>query len=334
MVKIIKPLKRIKWGVAGCGRYSEMTFIPNARLARRNTINAVFSNNTARAKAVAEKYGISSYFSNYDDFLASDINAVYVGSANAHHYKEVIKAAEAGKHILCDKPMAVTSQQAKDMIDACEKNGVQLAVNYVYRFHPLIIKAKELIESQMLGKLVSITLSFNIDFPPGSNFRFKKELSGGGALRDLGTHTIDMLRFFGGEFDILEGVVDNIIYKSEVDDFASGLIKYHNSGYGYFDVSFNSKKAFNGIEIICHKGAINIQNIFGVRPHVPSKFTILIEGEAKKTFRKRSNMALQLLRSVQKSFLGNETPAVTGYDGLINLKLMEELEEKCRKREN
>src|SRR5690606_3268170 len=117
-------------------------------------------------------------------------------SANAHHYEQVIKAAKAGKHILCEKPLSITSSAAEEMVKACEENNVQLAVNYVYRFNPLVLKAKELIDKEYIGKLVSINLSFNINFYPDDNFRYEKALSGGGALRDLGTHMIDLLRFF------------------------------------------------------------------------------------------------------------------------------------------
>ncbi len=174
-----------------------------------------------------------------------------------------------------------------------------------------------------------LNLSFNIDLPPGDNFRHNKELSGGGALRDLGTHLIDILRFLGGEFEIVSGAVDSIIYKSGVDDFASALVKFKNSGYGFFSCSYNSKKAFNRIEILGHKGAISIDSFIGVK-HAPSKLTIMLEDEAKRSFRKRGNKLYYLLKSVQKSFLMNEEPLVTGYDGYINLKLMEELENKCQ----
>ncbi len=231
---------------------------------------------------------------------------------------------------MCEKPLAMTSGQAGEMIKACEKNNVHLAVNYVHRFHPLVTKAKEILDSQMLGKLTSISMNFNIDIPPTNNFRFNPELSGGGALRDLGTHMIDLMRFFGGEIDKIDGVLDNIIYKSDVEDFASAIIKFKNSGYGNFSVSFSNKKGFNRIEILGHKGALSIEN-FIAKKNVSSKLTILIDGEAKKAFRKRGNKLVYLLRSVQNSFLKNEQPLVTGRDGYINLKLMEELESKCQK---
>lgn len=140
---------------------------------------------------------------------------------------------------------------------------------------------------------------------------------------------IDLLRFFGGEISSINGVYDNIIYKSEVDDFGMGIVKFVESGYGSFNISYNNIKGFNRIEILGHKGALGIENLIGVK-HTPSKLIILLEGEAKKSFRKRGNKLFYLLKSVQNSFLNNQKPLVTGQDGLINLKLMEELESKCR----
>lgn len=322
--------KKLNWGIAGCGRFSEHTFLPALDFLRKSSLVSVFSNSAKRSKEISDKFGATAHFTNYDEFLKSDINTVYIGSVNSDHFYQVKKAAEAGKNILCEKPLTNNSEQAEELIDVCEKNNVLLAVNYVHRFHPLVIKAKEILDSQMLGKLTSIHMNFNIDIPPSNNFRFNKSLSGGGALRDLGTHMIDLMRFFGGEIISIEGVMDNIIYKSEVEDFASAILKFNTSGYGHFCASFNNKKGFNRIEILGHNGALSIDNLIG-KKNVSAKLNILLEGEGRKAFRKRGNKLLYLLRSVQNSFLKGEQPQVTGYDGLINLKLMEELERKCRK---
>ena len=322
-------VKKVKWGAAGCGRFTEFSFIPALEFLRKSTINSVYSGSPSRAKQVADKYGIPGHFNDYDEFLKSDINAVYIGSINSNHYEQVIKAASAGKNILCEKPLAMTSAQAEEMVKVCEKNNVHLAVNYLHRFHPLVVKAKEILDSQMLGKLTSINLNFNIDIPPTNNFRFDPKLSGGGALRDLGTHMIDLMRFFGGEIERINGAIDNVVYKSDVEDFAAAILKFKDSGYGTFCVSFSNKKGFNRIEILGHKGGVSIDNLIG-KKNVSSKLTILIDGEAKKAFRKRGNKVVYLLRSIQNSFLKNEKPKVTGFDGYINMKLMEELESKCR----
>ena len=333
MVEKLYKDKKIKWGIAGCGRFAENSFLPAVRLMRRSSVTALYSRDLNRAKSLADKFGAQNTFNSYEEFLKSDIDAVFVASSNIHHYEQVIKAAKAGKNILCEKPLAITSQQAEEMVKVCKESNVLLAVNYVHRFHPLVLKAKELIVDQRLGKLVSIDVHFNIDFPPDNNFRFKKDLSGGGALRDIGTHMIDLLRYFGGEIESIDGVVENLIYQSEVDDFAIGTVKFKKSGYGTFNVSYNNKKAFNRIEILCHKGAIAIDNLIGKKILAP-KLTILLEDETRKSFRKRGNKMVYVIKSVQKSFLKNEIPHATGEDGLINLKLMEELEQKCLQRKS
>ncbi|GMU96142.1 Gfo/Idh/MocA family protein [Ignavibacterium album] len=333
MVTELIKSRKLKWGVVGLGRFVENSFLPAVKSVRKSTVVSLCSRDLNRAKELAQKFGVPNYFNDYNEFLKSDIDVVYVASANAFHYEQVIKAANAGKHIFCEKPLALNSVQAEEMVEAAKKNDVQFAVNYVHHFHPLVLKAKELLKDQKLGKLVSVQVNFNIDFPPDNNFRFKKELSGGGALRDIGTHMIDLLRFFGGEIIEIDGVVDNLIYQSEVDDFASAIVKFEKGGYGYFNVSYNTRKAFNRIDILCHKGAIEIENLIGRKLTAP-KLSILLEGEARKSFRRRGNKMVFVLKSVQKSFMRNELPLVTGQDGLINLKLIEELERKCQSKKN
>ena len=320
-----KHLKKLKWGVAGCGRYSELTFLPTLQVVKKNQLVSIYSSSIKRAQFIANKFNADKGYDDYKSFLNSDFDAVYVSSRNSDHSWQVIQAAEAGKHVLCEKPLATSSEEAQKMVDACKQNNVNLSVNYVYRFHPLVDKARELINKQVIGKIVSISTNFNIDYAPNDNFRFNREYSGGGALRDLGTHMIDLLMYFGGPIDHIQGNTDNIVYKSEVEDFANGIVKFRNSGYGYFNVSFNAKKHFNRIEILGYKGCISLDNMVG-RKNESSKLTIQLSDEAGKAFRKKSNNQANLIKSFQKSFFNNTKPKVTGEDGLINLQLMERLE--------
>lgn len=320
-----KTIKKLKWGIAGLGRFSENSILPAFQNVRRAKVISLYSSTPTRSKFISEKYSIQGAYSDYDAFLQSGIDAVYIGSANNNHYEQVIKAAEAKKHILCDKPLALTAKQAKEMVAKCKENNVLLAVDYIYRFHPLTQKAKELLANQTIGKLISIEAHFNINYPPNDNFRFNKALSGGGAIRDLGTHMIDMFRYLGGELRPLSCILDNIIYKSDVDDYASGTLKFETGGYATFSVSTNAGKAFNRIEILGHKGSISLDNLVGNKLS-SAKMTILLDGEAKKAFRKRANKLHRLIKSVNQSFIMNETPAITGEDGLANMYLLEELE--------
>ncbi len=339
MLKIRKKItgrisKRLRWGIAGCGRFTEISVLPTFNLIRKAKPVSIYSHDLNRAKFLAQKFSIQNTYDDYEEFLKSEIDAVYIGSKNSDHYEQVIKAAKAGKHILCDKPMSVSATQAKEMVNVCKENSVQLSLNFVYRFHPIIRKTKELIQKQMIGKLQTIKLSFSINFSQMDNFRYNKEFAGGGAIRDLGTHMIDLLRVLGGEIISIDGVMDNILYKTEVEDFAQGIAKFQNGGYGAFQVSYCTPKAFNRIEILGTKGAINIDNLIGARFPASSKLTILLDGETKKVFRKRANNLFRLLRSVNKSFLKNENPEIAGEEGLINMQLIEEFEKKCSTKKN
>lgn len=330
-VKFKRPLlkrSKLKWGIAGCGRFSEEAVIPNLELLKKSIITAVYSSDEKRSKEIGNKFSIKGSFNDFNEFLKQDFDILYVGSANKDHYWQVIEAAKAGKHILCEKPMALTTQEAKEMLDTCTKNNVFLTIDYVHRFHPICAKAKEIIQKSTIGSIISISASFNIDLKPSNNFRFKKKESGGGALRDIGTHMIDVLRFFGGEVEDVTGFIDNVFYKSEVDDFAAAILKFKKGNYGIFNVSFNSKCAFNRIEIVGSEGSIAIDDIIGSKK-AAGKLTIDIAGEAKKAFRKRANKLVYLLKSVEKSILNNEQPLVTGYDGLYNMEIMEKIESKC-----
>jgi len=323
--KRIKKTKKLKWGVAGCGNFTENTFIPTLLLLKRSVLTSIYSSKLERAKFIANKFSASSYFDDYKEFLKQDFDVLYIGSANYNHYWQVIEAAKAGKHILCDKPLSLTSEEAKEMVEVCEANNVFLTINYVHRYHPLSVKAKEIIKKNMIGTIVMISTSFNIDFKPNDNFRFNKQKSGGGALRDLGTHMIDLLRFFGGEITDVKGFTDNLVYKSEVDDFSTGIFKFKKGGYGFISVSFNSQNAFNRIEITGSTGSLSIENIIGKKKPI-GKLVIDLPGEARMAFRKRANKQLFALKSIQKSLLKNTQPQVTGYDGFINMQLMEKLE--------
>lgn len=320
--------RKLKWGVAGCGNFAENSFLPALLLAQRSKLVSIYSHDLKRAKNLAMKFGARNSFDDFDSLLGSDIDVVYISSVNADHHWQVLKAAKAGKNILCEMPIALNSVQIEEMIKVCKEQNVILMINHLHRFHPLVQKAKELINNQMLGKIVSISATYNIDVLPGDNFRFKKELSGGGVLRDLGGQMIDLLQFFGGNIVDVKAYMDNVVYKSDVEDFASAIVKFEKNGYGYFNISYNTKKAHNRIEILGYNGSLAIENFLG-KKNLATKLIIDLQGEGKKMFRKRTNKLLFMIRSVQKTFLKNEPPLVTGEDSLKNMLIIEKIEKQC-----
>lgn len=324
----IRRKKKLHWGVAGCGKFTETSLLPALNLIRRAKLEAVYSSNLSRARFIAEKAGAKHATSDFSEFLKSGIDAVYIAGANSDHYHQVLAAAKAGKHILCEKPLSITSAEAEEMVDACRKSGSKLAMSYVYRFHPLITKLKELVDNHVIGRIISIRAECNFLLADRDNFRYNKKLAGGGAIRDVGTHMIDLCRYIGGELYPLNAVSDNLVFKGDVEDFFAGTLRTQGGGYAFFQVSYSTPKASNRIEVIGSKGTIYIDNLVASR-FASAKMTILIDGEVKKAFRKRANKFLRLFKSVNDSFLRGEEPLVTGTDGLVNMKLMEQLEQLC-----
>ena len=158
-------MKKVVWGVAGLGKFSETAFLPTLNLILRAKGGSVFSHDGNRAKSIAEKFGINAHFNNFDDFLKSNIDAVFIAGDNASHYLQVLAAARAGKNILCEKPIAINSRQAEEMINVCKENNVLFAVDYPIRFNPLVQKAAELLQNQTIGKLITINAQFGVNFP-------------------------------------------------------------------------------------------------------------------------------------------------------------------------
>ena len=333
---LLKPLKlkrkKLKWGIAGCGKFSENSVIPTLMKLSKSEIISIYSSDINRAKHLGDKIGAEA-FNDFHKFLQSDIDAVYIGSANSDHHWQAIESIKANKKVLCEKPLTLNSIQAKEILELSKNNKVPFGVNFAYRFHPLISKAKEIIDKQSIGKIIAINIHYMVDYSPNENFRFIKAKSGGGPLRDIGSHVIDLFRFFGGEIERIEGVLDNIVYKSEVEDFALGYAKFEKGGYGSFIVSFNAKKSSNRIQIIGYNGSIEIENVISQKIF-PSKISIDLSGERKKAFYKRGDKILAALKSFQNSFLKNETPPVSAYDGYINIKLIEEIETKWMQKKN
>ncbi len=320
--------RKLKWGVVACNVTADNFFLPALQLTQRGKLVSVFCADIVHANSISSKFMAPNSFDNFEKFLNSDIDSVYLSGKVSDHYNHIIKCAQAGKNILCEKPLALNSTDAKKMIEECEKHNVILLVNYAHRFHPLVQKAKELVDNQLLGKIISISSSYHIDLPPDDAFHFRKELCGGGVLRDIGSLIIDLIRYFGGEIENIKAFTDNIVYKSDVEDFASGVVRFEKGGYGNFSVSYDSKKSSDSIEIVGYKGTLTIENIFG-RKSPTTKLIIDLKGEGKKVFKKRITKYLYVVRAVQKTFTKKEASVVSAEDALINIKLIEEIEKQC-----
>ncbi|MBQ4651194.1 MAG: Gfo/Idh/MocA family oxidoreductase [Oscillospiraceae bacterium] len=193
-------------GVIGCGKIAQVRHIPEYAANENCTLTGFFSPNAKRAEDMAAKYGGKVYASAEELFADPEIDAVSICAANYAHAELSIKALAAGKHVLCEKPMAVTLEDCEAMLAAAEKAGKRLMIGQNQRLAKAHLCAKEMLEKGEIGKVVSFRSSFGHGGPetwsisPGKDtWFFDKKRAAMGAMADLGIHKTDLLRFLLGQ---------------------------------------------------------------------------------------------------------------------------------------
>src|SRR5699024_10988203 len=172
--------------------------------------------NAEAVKEAQEKMGWQSHETDWRKVVErDDIDVIDIVTPNHTHAEIAIAAAEAGKHIITEKPLALTVEEAKQMLEAVQKNGVKHMICHNYRFSPAVQYAKKLIDDGRIGRVYHYRANYLQDFIMDPNFplvwRLKKEVSGSGALGDIGAHSIDLARFLIGEFKELTGITETFI---------------------------------------------------------------------------------------------------------------------------
>ena len=188
----------LRIGILGAANIARL-FITGVAPSTRVSVTAVASREVRKAQEFANEYGIGKWYGSYDALLAdADIDAVYIPLPNVLHAEWAIRAAEAGKHILCEKPLAVTAADARAMFDAARKNSVHLVEAYPYRAQPQMLKLRELLDAGTIGKPEFMQASFAVIFTDPTNIRMDPAL-GGGALLDAGSYIVSLIRLVCGE---------------------------------------------------------------------------------------------------------------------------------------
>jgi predicted dehydrogenase len=195
----MSEIEPVRWGVLSTADIGLKKVIPAMQRSELSPVVAICSRSPERAHEAAAALGIAHSYGTYEGLLADEsIEAVYVPLPNHMHLEWAIKAAEAGKHVLCEKPLAMTADDARTMIEACDRAGVRLMEAFMYRQHPLWIETKRLVDTGAVGELqvVDIVFSYYNDDP--TNIR-NIAGAGGGALYDIGCYAVNASRLLFGE---------------------------------------------------------------------------------------------------------------------------------------
>jgi predicted dehydrogenase len=187
-----------KWGIIGAGEIARV-FANGVRFSRTGRVVAVASKTAGRGESLAEDFSIPRRYTSYEELLADrEVEAVYISLIHPHHARWAIEAARAGKHILVEKPIAMNSVQAAEMIDAAKRNDVFLMEAFMYRCHPQMARVAELIQDGAIGEVLMIRSAFSFEAPFDENSRLFNKALGGGSILDIGCYPASMSRFIAG----------------------------------------------------------------------------------------------------------------------------------------
>lgn len=235
------PDGKLRWGILSTANIARVAVIPAIRASRNGDVRAVASRNRERAYAFASDLGIPQSYGSYEALLeAEDIDAVYIGLPNSLHCEWTVKAAEAGKHVLCEKPLGATSAECDQMDRAARKNGVVLMEAFMYRFHPRTDRVSKLIRGGAIGPLLAIQSAFTFRLRRSDDIRLQKELAGG-ALMDVGCYCVNLSRTLA-DAEPVEVQAFASWAESGVDSQMAGTLRFESGLLAQFDCALTLER--------------------------------------------------------------------------------------------
>ena len=248
-------------GLIGAGAITQACHAPGYNKQKDVELVAFADPSVARHSEMIEAFGPMTAYSDIKEMLAKeDLDVVSVCTPNKFHAQATVAAIEAGCHVLCEKPMAVTLKEADRMIEAAKKSRKKLMIGFTHRLMSGPQKCKELLDKKVIGKPFMIRVRFAHGGPyPGwakNSWFYSKDLARGGAMFDMGIHAIDLCLWMFGPIAAVSARAATLIKKIEVDDNAVLLLEFAKGPMGYIEVGWTSKPGFSGLEIYGTEGSL------------------------------------------------------------------------------
>ena len=317
--------RRIRYAVVGLGHIAQVAVLPAFAHATRNSrLAAVVSGDRTKRREMARRYGIEQTFT-YDQFdeCLRGVDAVYIALPNSMHAEYTIRAARAGVHVLCEKPMAVTVDECRQMIAACRTAHVKLMVAYRLHFETLNLSAIEVARRGELGELKYFNSSFSMTVRRG-DIRTKRS-AGGGTLYDIGVYCINAARnLFGAEPTQVSAVSINsgLASLSGIDETTAATLRFGNDQLATFVTSFHAADV-GAYRIVGTKGQLHADPAFEYAEGL--EYTLTRDGKkTRKAVGKRDQFAPELVY-FSDCILNDRKPEPSGEEGLQDVRIVQAL---------
>jgi predicted dehydrogenase len=263
-----EAMERIRWGVIGAGGIADRRTIPGLLKAENAELVAVMEINNEFAESIRVKYNAKYAYDNEKRLLENPgIDAVYIASPVVFHAKQAIQAADAGKHILIEKPVAMTSKEGKEVLDYCKKKEVLIGAGLMMRFGTHIMTMKRAVAEGKIGTVVSGYSQFTLWLPPEKgNWRQDKSKSGGGCMMDMGVHCIDLIEYITGQrVTHVAAFNETVVFDYDVEDSSTVMMRLGNGAQCVVATNFNipDEAAKWRLELFGTKGRLMGDTIIG-----------------------------------------------------------------------
>jgi 1,5-anhydro-D-fructose reductase (1,5-anhydro-D-mannitol-forming) len=322
---------RVGWGIVGLGRVADTEIAPAVSADATSTLAGVVSRDARRARTFAEKHGAASAYDDYRALLDDpSVDAVYIATPNALHAEQVAAAAEAGKHVLCDKPLATTVADAERAVAACRAAGVRLGVTFQTRRHEGMAEIRALLAEGGIGavRLVQVELGPGRKLPQG--WRTDPSLAGVGVMHNLGVHAYDLLRYLlGAEVAEATAVVD-VEPGFEVDTLALALLRFDDGTLAYVNANQSLPHPRQDLSIHGTEGTVLGRDV--TRPHLRGSITVTGPDGTEERAVSSAGAFTRTIGDFAGAVLAGTDPSPSGVDGLRSVELVDALARSVRER--
>lgn len=310
----------LQWGLIGASDIAATSIIPAIRAQAGSDVAAVYSRSAERGAAYARQWGIPDSCDDLQELLSNDaIDAVYVSTTNDRHHHETMAAAAAGKHVLCEKPLALTIEDATSMVQACHRASVVLATNHGRRHDPALRTAREIVRSQRLGTLLSARTSNSSGLPERlRGWRLADATAGAGVVLDLVVHEADTLRFLLGEdpVEVTALTGSHGMSAEGIEDAVMGVLRMQSGLLASYACSFVTPCGGVGLELHGTEGSLFLQRFPGQDHEVVVRAP---SGEDVLPVHEEEPLGHATVRSFEAAVRGEGRPTASGEDGLSSL---------------
>jgi predicted dehydrogenase len=317
--------KTLNWGLLSTARINR-SVIPPLRTSKRNQLLAVASRSQDLAEKFADKWEIERVHASYDDLLADpDIDVIYNPLPNHLHAEWTIKAMQAGKHVLCEKPMALSVDEVDAIAEAALKHGRVVTEAFMYRHHPQTLKVKEMVQDGSIGTLKLLRGSFSFVLDREGDIRFDPAM-GGGSIWDIGCYPISFMRAVVGA-EPIEVFGWQVTGPTGIDETFVGGLHFAEDVYGQFDSSFVIP--FHAyMEIIGSEATLIVPQPF--KPGVSEKIFLARDGKTETVKMKGQELYLGEVEDMADAILLGKTPRISLDDSRANVATITALLESAR----